>query len=109
MTKPAPLKTCLIWLIQGYRHVISPLLPPTCRYTPTCSQYALEAIDRYGAGRGTWLATKRVLRCHPLRAGGYDPVPSDLWQVGNTSLEAVVRNQTSQSTAVDSETSSPES
>jgi uncharacterized protein len=70
------MKTCLIWLIRGYRNLISPLFPPTCRFQPTCSQYAIEAIDRFGAIKGFWLATKRILRCHPFHPGGYDPVPS---------------------------------
>lgn len=64
-----------MWLIRGYRTLISPLLPPTCRYTPTCSQYALEAIERFGAWRGAMMAILRILRCHPFHAGGYDPVP----------------------------------
>jgi uncharacterized protein len=62
-------------LIRGYRRGISPLLPPSCRYTPTCSAYAEEAIGRYGAGHGGWLAAKRLLRCHPWGGSGYDPVP----------------------------------
>ncbi len=70
------MKTFLIWLIRGYRNFISPLFPPTCRFQPTCSQYAIEAIDRFGAIKGFWLATKRIFRCHPFHPGGYDPVPS---------------------------------
>ena len=65
----------LVLLIRGYRATISPLLPPACRYTPSCSRYAVEAITRHGALRGTWLAARRLLRCHPFHAGGYDPVP----------------------------------
>ena len=65
----------LVLLIRGYQVAISPLLPPACRYTPTCSQYALEAVRRYGARRGSWMSLRRLLRCHPFRAGGYDPVP----------------------------------
>jgi putative membrane protein insertion efficiency factor len=65
----------LILLIRGYQVTISPLLPPACRYNPTCSQYAAEALQRHGAMKGSWLATRRILKCHPLRAGGYDPVP----------------------------------
>lgn len=69
------MKTLLIWLIRGYRQFISPLLPPSCRFQPTCSQYALQAIDRFGASKGSLLAVKRILRCHPFHPGGYDPVP----------------------------------
>lgn len=101
MSKSDALKNCVMWGIQGYRHVVSPLLPPTCRYTPTCSQYALRAVELYGAGRGSWLAMKRIARCHPFHPGGYDPVPQGLWQVGNASLEQIVCKQTAQSTATD--------
>ena len=61
--------------IYIYRVCISPMLPPSCRYTPTCSQYAIEAIKRHGPFRGTWLAIKRICRCHPWGGSGYDPVP----------------------------------
>ncbi|MCI5128390.1 MAG: membrane protein insertion efficiency factor YidD [Candidatus Electrothrix sp. AUS3] len=64
----------LLMLVKGYRYGISPLFPPCCRYVPTCSEYAVEAIARYGALRGGWLALWRILRCHPFAAGGYDPV-----------------------------------
>ena len=70
------MKTWLIWLIIAYRNFISPLFPPSCRFQPTCSQYALEAIARFGVIRGSWLAIHRILRCHPFHEGGYDPVPS---------------------------------
>jgi putative membrane protein insertion efficiency factor len=61
--------------ITIYRNAISPLLPPSCRYVPTCSEYALLAIQRHGLTKGSWLAIKRIFRCHPWHAGGYDPVP----------------------------------
>ncbi|HWV55848.1 MAG TPA: membrane protein insertion efficiency factor YidD [Longimicrobiales bacterium] len=65
----------LIAMIDVYRRWISPMLPPTCRYHPTCSAYAREAIERHGPARGSWLAARRLLRCHPLGSHGYDPVP----------------------------------
>jgi len=65
----------LIMLVRGYQVALSPLLPAACRYYPTCSAYAVEALERHGAIRGTWLTVKRIARCHPLHAGGYDPVP----------------------------------
>ena len=65
----------LILLVDGYRAVLSPLFTGACRYVPSCSLYAREALERHGAGRGTLLALRRILRCHPFRPGGYDPVP----------------------------------
>ncbi|HKC28237.1 MAG TPA: membrane protein insertion efficiency factor YidD [Jatrophihabitans sp.] len=66
----------LLAAIRFYRFAISPALPPSCRYTPSCSAYAAEAIELHGAVRGSWLALRRLLRCHPFHAGGHDPVPS---------------------------------
>lgn len=63
-------------LIRGYQLGISPLLPPSCRFYPSCSEYSLQAVKIHGAGRGGWLAAKRLCRCHPWSAGGFDPVPS---------------------------------
>jgi len=68
-------KHVVMGMIRFYRREISPLTPPSCRYIPTCSQYALEAVEKYGAAKGGWMAARRILRCHPFHAGGYDPVP----------------------------------
>lgn len=65
----------LILPIRFYQRAISPMLPAACRYQPTCSQYAVEAIKKYGPIKGLWLAIKRILRCHPWGGSGYDPVP----------------------------------
>jgi len=65
----------LMGLVRFYRAAISPWTPPSCRYTPTCSAYALDALERHGAGRGGWLALRRVCRCHPWGGHGYDPAP----------------------------------
>jgi putative membrane protein insertion efficiency factor len=64
----------LVSLLRFYKTAISPLLPPSCRFVPTCSEYACEAIEKYGAPRGVWMSTRRILRCHPFHPGGYDPV-----------------------------------
>lgn len=69
------MKRVLSALIRAYQYALSPLSGPDCRFHPSCSAYALEALDRYGAFQGTWLALKRVSRCHPFHSGGYDPVP----------------------------------
>lgn len=69
------MKKLLMALVRSYQIWIGPLLPPSCRYYPTCSSYALEAIEKHGAARGGWLAVRRILRCHPFHRGGYDPVP----------------------------------
>jgi len=61
-------------VLRGYKQTISPLLPASCRYVPTCSEYAMEAVERFGVLRGGWMAERRLLRCHPFHAGGYDPV-----------------------------------
>lgn len=68
-------KRTLLWLIRFYQRDISPRHPACCRFTPTCSQYALEAVEKYGAAKGGLLAAWRILRCNPLSKGGYDPVP----------------------------------
>jgi uncharacterized protein len=68
------LKKCLLLLIKGYRIFISPLKPPTCRFVPSCSEYALQAIEKYGPLKGLKMAVWRILHCHPFHPGGYDPV-----------------------------------
>ena len=68
-------KRIMLGMIRFYRRVISPMFPPCCRFTPTCSAYALEAIQKYGALKGGYLAVRRILRCNPFHPGGYDPVP----------------------------------
>ena len=69
------MKQVAIFLIRFYQRAISPLLGPHCRYIPTCSQYALEAVEKYGFLKGGYLALRRIARCHPYHEGGYDPVP----------------------------------
>jgi len=68
------MKPLVLWMLRAYKRWISPALPPSCRYVPTCSEYALEAVERFGILRGTWMTAGRVLRCHPFVKGGYDPV-----------------------------------
>ena len=65
----------LLLLIKGYQYAISPLFPPSCRFTPSCSHFCIEALNKYGVVRGTWLSIKRLIRCNPWNTGGYDPVP----------------------------------
>ena len=72
------MKTLALWTLRTYKRWVSPLLPPSCRYVPTCSEHALEAVERFGVLRGGFLAFLRLLRCHPFVKGGYDPVPADL-------------------------------
>lgn len=69
------MKYVLMALVRFYRAYLSPMHRPCCRYIPTCSQYALEALEKYGALKGGWMAFRRILRCNPLHKGGYDPVP----------------------------------
>jgi putative membrane protein insertion efficiency factor len=73
-------KNIALWLLQLYQITLSPLLGPLCRFEPSCSRYAVEAIEAFGLVRGSWLAARRVARCHPLAKSGYDPVPG---QVGD--------------------------
>lgn len=69
------LKPILLTSIRGYKRFLSPLLPSACRFQPTCSVYAYQAIEAYGARKGTWMGLRRLMRCHPLNPGGCDPIP----------------------------------
>ncbi len=69
------MRKLVILFIRAYQYLISPLSPPTCRFTPSCSQYISEAVEKHGVVKGGWLGIKRVLRCNPWNSGGYDPVP----------------------------------
>ena len=71
----SPLARLSLLMIRGYQVALSPMLPSACRYTPSCSRYTYEAVERYGALRGSWMGAKRILRCHPFHRGGFDPVP----------------------------------
>ncbi|HJQ41007.1 MAG TPA: membrane protein insertion efficiency factor YidD [Thermoanaerobaculia bacterium] len=70
-----PFKSIALVLLRGYKRFLSPLLPPMCRFEPTCSVYTMQAVEKYGALRGTWLGMRRLVRCHPFNPGGWDPVP----------------------------------
>jgi len=80
------MRRILIGIITVYRYLLSPFIGQHCRFTPTCSEYAVEAIDRHGALRGSWLALRRLSRCHPFHAGGLDPVP-DIPHKHNTKVK----------------------
>jgi uncharacterized protein len=69
------MKSAIQFALRGYKRWISPMLPNACRYVPTCSEYAIEAVERHGVLQGAWMAVARVLRCHPFAGSGYDPVP----------------------------------
>ncbi len=75
MAQQSAVVRAMSFLIRGYQRYVSPILPDSCIYSPTCSEYMLEAIQKYGAARGFWLGFKRILRCNPFHRGGYDPVP----------------------------------
>jgi uncharacterized protein len=70
-------KFVILQLLRAYKWGVSPMFPPACRYQPTCSEYAMEAVDRHGAVRGGWMAMGRLLRCHPFGGSGYDPVTDE--------------------------------
>jgi len=69
------LKTLALWMLRGYQLLISPMLGQTCRFSPSCSNYSMQAIQRFGFFKGSYLTVRRLLRCHPFHPGGYDPVP----------------------------------
>lgn len=69
------MRRLIVLMLRFYKRGVSPLLPPACRFHPTCGDYMAEAVSRHGAGRGVWMGLKRLARCHPLNAGGLDPVP----------------------------------
>ncbi|MCS6954215.1 MAG: membrane protein insertion efficiency factor YidD [Bryobacterales bacterium] len=68
------MRLAVLAVLRAYKRFLSPLLPSACRFYPTCSEYMMAAVERYGAARGVWLGMRRLLRCHPFHAGGYDPV-----------------------------------
>ncbi|MBX7433737.1 membrane protein insertion efficiency factor YidD [Mycobacterium sp. Y57] len=75
MTAPSRTARAVVWVIEIYRHTVSPLRLPTCRFTPTCSQYAVDAVTEFGVLRGGWLALVRLVKCGPWHGGGWDPIP----------------------------------
>jgi uncharacterized protein len=87
--RPSPAARFLMLLLTGYRMFVSPLLGPRCRFYPSCSAYALEAVQVHGALRGSWLAARRLSRCHPFHAGGLDPVPARAVKPGPDAAESV--------------------
>lgn len=89
MSAPSPLARLLVRAIEVYRHMISPMRMPSCRFTPTCSQYAVEALTEYGVLRGGWLSLVRLLKCGPWHSGGWDPIPQRCPQAGDGSQPEV--------------------
>ena len=90
----SPVARVLLALVGGYRRWVSPLLGPHCRFAPSCSAYAAEALAVHGAGRGSWLAVRRIARCHPFHPGGHDPVPPVRRGVGARRTRLVPRPST---------------
>lgn len=87
--RTAWLTRILVGAIEAYRHMISPMRLPSCRFTPTCSQYAVEALTEYGAARGLWLSLVRLIKCGPWHSGGWDPIPQRCHQAGDGSQPEV--------------------
>jgi putative membrane protein insertion efficiency factor len=83
--RPGPAARALLALLRVYRRAISPLLGPRCRFAPSCSAYAVQAVGGHGAARGSWLTLRRLVRCHPFHPGGHDPVPPA--RVGSTTID----------------------
>lgn len=83
-------KIIVLKMLSGYKWLLSPLFPPSCRYVPTCSEYAMEAVDRFGVLRGGWMALGRLLRCHPFVRGGFDPVKQSA-EIDGTAAAGPVR------------------
>jgi putative membrane protein insertion efficiency factor len=79
------MRQALILVVRAYQVALSPLLPPSCRFTPSCSHYAIEALQKHGAVRGSWLAAKRIARCNPFGSSGFDPVPEPIERTASTS------------------------
>ncbi|HER35526.1 MAG: membrane protein insertion efficiency factor YidD [Halothiobacillaceae bacterium] len=94
------MRRLLIALVNGYRLFISPVLPPSCRFYPSCSEYAVEALTKHGALRGGWLALRRIGRCHPFCAGGVDPVPDRSSRSSDAGEPASAKNAPAKNTPV---------
>lgn len=97
----------VVYLIQLYRHTISPLRLPTCRFMPTCSQYAVDALSEYGLLRGGWLATVRLLKCGPWHRGGWDPIPERPTPRAGDVHPCALADKSSEDTAADASVSAP--
>jgi hypothetical protein len=93
-------KNILLMLLRGYKWALSPMLPPACRYVPTCSEYAIEAVERYGALRGGAIVIWRLLHCHPFASGGFDPVPVPVERISDAALRRTAEGGCSHTTAV---------
>ena len=86
------MKALALWMLRTYKRWLSPMFPASCRYVPTCSEYAMEAVEKFGVLQGGFMAVGRLLRCHPLVKGGYDPVPNDTCYKQRHTNEALTTN-----------------